>query len=197
MQIRKIDNKLHIEGYVNISDKKSRVLYENGVKFVESVEPRCFQRALSRADNVELLLNHDRSKRLGSIKDGNITLKEDNIGLYIRADIDNEEAINAFDEGGFSGFSYGFTTINDNFRNWDNGLKLRTLKDINLIEVSLLDSKTTPAYYGTMVSAEIRSENKTEIRNFVAEELEDINNSKELQDLKEYADIINEVLELI
>lgn len=197
MEIRKIDNKLHIEGYVNISDKKSRVIHENGVKFIEEVEPRCFQRALCRADDVDLLLNHDVNKKLGSIKEGNITLKEDNIGLYIRADIENEEAIKAYDEGGFSGFSYGFTTLKDKYRDWDNGLKLRTLKDINLIEVSLLDSKTTPAYYGTMVSAETRGLNKSEIRNFVAEELEPIDNSNELQELKEYADIIKEVLELI
>lgn len=197
MQIRKMDNKLHIEGYVNISDKKSRVLHENGIKFIEEVEPRCFQRALGRADNIELLLNHDPNKKLGSLREGNITLKEDNIGLYIRADIENEDAIKAYDEGGFSGFSYGFTTINDKYRDWDSGLKLRTLKDINLIEVSLLDSKTTPAYYGTMVDAETRELNTKEVRNFVADELEEIDNSRELKELREYAEIIEEVLELI
>lgn len=197
MQIRKIDNKLHIEGYVNISDKASRVISENGVKFVERVEPRCFQRALSKADNVELLLNHNENIKLGSISEGNISLKEDNIGLYIKADIDNTEAIRAYEEGGFNGFSYGFNTIKDDFRPWDNGVKLRTLRDINLIEVSLLDSKTTPAYYGTMVDVERRSEITKEVRNFVADELEEIDNSKELQELREYTEIIKEVLEII
>lgn len=176
MEVRKLDNgSLHITGYVNITDKSSRVLKDNkGNLFVERVEPRCFKRALEKNNNVEFLLNHDTGKKLGSIADGNLKLTEDNIGLKIEATINNEEVRQAYENGGFSGFSYGFQKIRDNFRYWDNGIQLRTLQDIKLIEVSLLDSTKTPAYFGSLVNVEHREETATdkEIRAF-SNELEE------------------------
>ena len=170
MEVRKLDDgSLHITGYVNITDKPSRVLRDSkGNSFVERVEPRCFARALNSGDNVKFLLNHNHDINLGSLDEGNLKLTEDNIGLKIDATVNNEEVRKAYEEGGFSGFSYGFQKIRDNFRDWDNGIQLRTLQDIKLIEVSLLDSKTVPAYLGNLVNVEQREENgiDTEIRAF-------------------------------
>lgn len=184
MEVRKLDNgSLHITGYVNITDKSSRVLKDNkGNLFVERVEPRCFKRALEKNNNVEFLLNHDTGKKLGSIADGNLKLTEDNIGLKIEATINNEEVRQAYENGGFSGFSYGFQKIRDNFRIWDNGIQLRTLQDIKLIEVSLLDSTRTPAYFGSLVNVEHREETATdkEIRAF-SNELEEETELKEVE----------------
>ena len=178
MEIRLLDDgSLHITGYVNITDKPSRVLKDRkGDNFVERVEPRCFTRALNSGSNVKFLLNHNHNINLGSLDEGNLKLTEDNIGLKIDATVNHEEVRKAYENGGFSGFSYGFQAIKDNFRNWDNGLKLRTLQEIRLIEVSLLDSKTTPAYFGSMVNVEHRSENETntEIR-AISIELEEEN----------------------
>lgn len=207
MEIRKLENnKLHIRGYVNITDKASRVICENGIKFTERVEPKCFKRALSKADDVLFLLNHDMDKKLGSLKDGNLVLKEDNIGLYLDAEVESEELANIYNDGGFSGFSYGFKTLDDVLED-RNGAKIRTLKDIDLVEVSILDNSETPAYYGTIVTSIEKRSLEKEIRNFVADELEETeepiednskeDNSDELQKLKEYTDLINEVLELI
>lgn len=170
MEVRMLDDGgLHITGYVNITDKPSRVLKDkNGSKFVERVEPRCFDRALKTGENVKMLLNHDHNLHLGSLHEGNLKLSEDNIGLKIDATVYSEEVRKAYNDGGFSGFSYGFQKIKDNFRDWDNGIQLRTLQDIKLIEVSLLDHKTTPAYFGCMVNVEHRDEyaTETEIRSF-------------------------------
>lgn len=207
MEIRKLENnKLHIRGYVNITDKCSRVLRENNLAFKEKVEPGCFRRTLNKADDVLFLLNHNMDKKLGSLKEGNLVLKEDAIGLYLDAEVDSGELLSLYDNGGFSGFSYGFRTIKDSLSE-ENETKIRTLKDIDLIEVSLLDSTETPAYYGTLVTSIEKRSLEKEIRNFVAEELEEVeeiteddsieNNSEELQKLKEYADLIKEVLELI
>lgn len=198
MEIRKLENnKLHIRGYVNITDKCSRVLRENNLAFKEKVEPNCFKRAINKADDVLFLLNHDMDKKLGSLKERNLTLKEDNIGLYIDAEVENEELLNLYENGGFSGFSYGFRTLKDSLTE-ENGVNIRTLKDIDLIEVSILDSKETPAYYGTLLtSIEKRNLDDIEKRNFIADELEEVDNSKYLNELKKYADIIDEVLELI
>ena len=183
MEVRQLDDgSLHITGYVNITDKKSRVLKDNkGNLFVERVEPRCFKRALEK-NNVDFLLNHDTSKKLGSIADGNLKLIEDNIGLKIEATVNNEEVRQAYENGGFSGFSYGFQKIRDNFRDWDNGIQLRTLQDIKLIEVSLLDSTKTPAYFGSLVNVEHREESvmDKEIRAF-SYELEEETELKEVE----------------
>lgn len=199
MEIREINGKTHIEGYVCITDKKSRVLKENGKRFVEEVEPRCFARALRSADNVDFLLNHDKNLHLGSIKEGNISLTEDNIGLKITADVDNEEVRKANENGGFSGFSYGFICHKDEFRSWKNGIELRTLKDIDLLEVSLLDSKTTPAYLGTTVTVRQLKDDKVEVRCFT-EALQDEDNIKDLEELrklKNFSEIISECLDII
>lgn len=200
MEIRKLENnKLHIRGYVNITDKCSRVLRENNLAFKEKVEPGCFRRTLNKADDVLFLLNHNMDKKLGSLKEGNLVLKEDAIGLYLDAEVDSGELLSLYDNGGFSGFSYGFRTIKDSLSE-ENETKIRTLKDIDLIEVSLLDSTETPAYYGTLVTSIEKRSLEKEIRNFIAEELEEDkteDNSAELQKIKEYADLIKEVLELI
>lgn len=202
MEIRKLENnKLHIRGYVNITDKCSRVLRENNLAFKEKVEVGCFKRALTKADDVLFLLNHDIDKKLGSLKERNLTLKEDNIGLYLDAEVESEELTNLYNNGGFSGFSYGFRTIDDSLKD-ENGTKIRTLKDIDLIEVSILDKTETPAYYGTLVTSIEKRSLEKETRNFVADELEEVeetreDNSEELRKIKEYADLIEEVLELI
>lgn len=202
MEVRKLeDGSLHITGYVNITDKPSRVLKNNlGENFVERVEPRCFTRALNTGNNVKFLLNHNHNINLGSLNEGNLKLIEDNIGLKIDATVNHEEVRKAYENGGFSGFSYGFQVVKDNFRNWDNGLKLRTLQEIRLIEVSLLDSKTTPAYFGSMVNVEHRSEDKIniEVRSFSIELDEESNNIIEgradnilNQDMSAFFDIEN------
>lgn len=187
MEIRKLDDgSLHITGYVNITDKPSRVLRDSkGNSFVERVEPRCFARALNSGDNVKFLLNHNHDINLGSLDEGNLKLTEDNIGLKIDATVNNDKVRKAYDEGGFSGFSYGFQKIKDNFRDWDNGVQLRTLQEIRLIEVSLLDSKTVPAYFGSLVNVEHREENgiDTEIRAFSNKlEQENIETTEEVEE---------------
>lgn len=186
MEVRQLDDgSLHITGYVNITDKPSRVLRDSkGHNFVERVEPRCFARALNSGTNVKFLLNHNHDIHLGSLDEGNLKLTEDNIGLKIDATVNNEEVRQAYDEGGFSGFSYGFQKIKDNFRDWDNGVQLRTLQEIRLIEVSLLDSKTVPAYLGSLVNVEHREENgiDTEIRAFSNElEQENIESTEQVE----------------
>ena len=69
-----------LNGYVNAIARDSRpMLDDNGEKFVEQISPKTFQRALEKSDNVLCLLNHEPSRVLGSTKQGNIELFEDNI----------------------------------------------------------------------------------------------------------------------
>lgn len=175
MEIRKLDNgSLFITGYVNITEKPSRIMKNETGNFVERVESRAFTKALLRGNNVKFLLNHNHDKHLGSLEEGNLKLKEDNIGLKIEATINNDEVRELYENGGFNGFSYGFKKIKDEYRTWEPGVKLRTLKDIVLTEVSLLDSSTTPAYFGTMVNVEQRSEGEDDVEmRYFSTKLED------------------------
>ena len=60
------DGSLEISGYVNAVDRYSKELYGEKGKFIEKVLPDTFNKALARADNIDMLLNHDVSCKLAS-----------------------------------------------------------------------------------------------------------------------------------
>ena len=84
MEIR--NNSIILEGYVNVVKRDSRVLSSIRGKFIETVEERAFSKAISRANNILLLHNHRKDRVLGSIKEGNLELKEDSIGLHAKCE---------------------------------------------------------------------------------------------------------------
>jgi len=143
-----------ISGYVNAICRDSRVLeLPDGTKYVEQVAEGVFARAINNNPEIFLKLNHDRV--MGSTKDGVLTLKEDNIGLYAVAKFQDEEVLQAAEAGKITGWSFGFRCIDDEWTYTDEYYKRRILKDIQLNEVSLLVG-LTPAYAGT--SYEMRGE---------------------------------------
>lgn len=147
------DGKLEISGYVNAIDRYSKELYGEKGKFIEKVAPTVFQRALEKANNVDMLLNHDIRRKLASIEEGTLELKEDNIGLYAKAVISDQEVIEETRCGNLKGWSFGFRALSDSWED-DNSVAKRTLEDIELMEVSLLTIE--PAYIAT--SIQVRSE---------------------------------------
>ncbi len=147
------DGKLEISGYVNAIDRYSKELYGSKGKFIEKVAPRVFQRALEQARNVDMLLNHDVRRKLASIEEGTLALKEDNIGLHAKAVISDQEVIEEARCGNLKGWSFGFRALNDSWQE-DGSVAKRTLEDIDLMEVSLLTIE--PAYIAT--SVQVRSE---------------------------------------
>ena len=66
-----------IEGYVNAVARDSRPMRDRktGKRFVEQITPGVFERAL-RHNEVQLLLNHDKTRNLGSTST-NLELYED------------------------------------------------------------------------------------------------------------------------
>ncbi|MDU6361466.1 MAG: HK97 family phage prohead protease [Clostridiales bacterium] len=166
------DGKLEISGYVNAIDRYSKELYGSKGKFIEKVAPTVFQRALEKSRNVDMLLNHDVRRKLASIEEGTLELKEDTIGLHAKAVISDTEVIEEARCGNLKGWSFGFRALSDSWQD-DAGVVKRTLEDIDLIEVSLLTIE--PAYIAT--SVQVRSEDiekrsvrdKPEIREWDAE----------------------------
>lgn len=153
MKIQIRADSVTIEGYVNAVERSSKPLNSRLGMFVEKICAGAFNRALGRADDVRILLNHNWSRDLGGIKDGNLELEEDNIGLHARATITDPEVIKDARNGDLVGWSFGFDDVNvEETRDEETGLPFRKVKDLNLVEVSLLNRRKSPAYVGTLVN---------------------------------------------
>lgn len=153
MKIQIREDSVTIEGYVNAVERASKPLNSRLGKFVEKICAGAFKRALGRAEDVRILLNHDWQRDLGGIKDGNLELEEDNIGLHARATITDPEVIKDARNGDLVGWSFGFDDVDvENSRDEETGLPFRKVKDLNLAEVSLLNRRKSPAYVGTLVN---------------------------------------------
>lgn len=128
-----------------------------------------FRRAIAKADEVKILLNHKWDKMLGGTK-SNLTLKEDAIGLRAHAEIDNPEVVQKAKEKRLRGWSFGFTNPTEE-RADRNGMPVRTISDLTLKEVSLIDDTMRPWYTSTTVETRAGEEGEEnfEIR---AEEFE-------------------------
>ena len=148
-----------IEGYVNAIERDSKPLMSRIGQFIERICKGAFSKALKRNDDVHVLLNHDWNRDLGSTKQGNLELKEDNIGLHARAVITDKEVVDKARNGDLVGWSFGFQD-REVEQGMERGLPLRSVKDLDLFEVSILDRTKTPAYDGTLIMA--RSENDTQ-----------------------------------
>ena len=156
MQIRLRADSVEIEGYVNAVERKSKPLWSEVGQFIERICKGAFKKALSRNDNVRLLLNHDPNRDLGGTRDGNLELEEDNIGLHARATITDPDVVSKARNGQLRGWSFGFTDREVEQKRDEDGFLLRDVRDLDLGEVSLLDNTKNPAYDGTLVS--VRSE---------------------------------------
>ena len=142
-----------IEGYVNAVERNSKPLNERGVLFIEKIGAGAFGRAIKRAKDIRILLNHRADRDLGGIKDGNLELEEDNIGLKAKATITDPEVIEQARRGDLVGWSFGFMDKDvEQLTDSETGLPLRKVKDLILEEVSILNRLHTPAYNGTLVS---------------------------------------------
>lgn len=157
MRINIREDQVEIEGYVNSIERKSRPLMSRIGRFVERICKGAFKRAISRNDNIRLLLNHNWNRDLGGTKDGNLILTEDNIGLHARATITDQEVIEKARNNALVGWSFGFKDIEVD-STLENGIPTRDVKDLDLYEVSILDRTKTPAYEGTLLA--VRSDDE-------------------------------------
>jgi HK97 family phage prohead protease len=151
MKVKIRADSVEIEGYVNAIERASKPLWSRLGRFIERICSGAFKKALKRAEDVHILLNHDWNRDLGSIRQGNLELEEDNIGLHARATITDPEVIEDARRGDLVGWSFGFKD-RDVENDMEDGLPLRKVRDLDLFEVSLLNRKMTPAYNGTLVT---------------------------------------------
>jgi uncharacterized protein len=143
------NDSVEVSGYVNAVGRDSRPLADASGYFIEQVQPGAFARSLSRKDPV-MLLNHDPSRVLSTKEDG-LDVREDAVGLYACATITDPNVVEKARAGKLSGWSFGFVPIKQDEKKAEDGMRHRTLRDIDLREISLLDDTRTPAYIATSV----------------------------------------------
>lgn len=155
------DGVLHIEGYVNAVERDSRIVMcpECG-KCVEQIAAGAFGNALRAAKNVDMLLNHDKGRKIGSTSEGTLALTEDSIGLRASADITDEEVVEKARNGLLRGWSFGFKATDTEIEQRSQGVPRRHVKALNISEVSLIDDRYRPCYAGT--SIELRADEGAE-----------------------------------
>lgn len=162
MRIELRSDSVILDGYVNTVNRESRVLPSPKGRFVEEIMPKTFERALQKNNSVDLLFNHDRNRKLGSTKEGNLELREDNIGLRATATVYDSEVMEKARKGELRGWSFGFAAVKDTWKTREDGMQKRILEEIELFEVSILDR--APAYIATSIEARGEEEVLNEMR---------------------------------
>lgn len=130
--------------------------------FREKIAPTAFTKSLAEND-IRALYNHDSSLILGRVSAGTLRISSDSSGLSFALDLPDtsyaRDLAELLGRGDITGCSFGFFTRSDH---WEIDPKtkerIRTLKDVDLREISLVGDPAYPS--GT--SAALRSLNAWE-----------------------------------
>ncbi len=139
-----------ITGYVNVTEKKSRPVITPRGKVIEEIEPRAFAEAISRAGNITVTVDHDKSHIYASTDDGTVTLKEDAIGLHADVLIKDKDLIELAKKGKIRGWSFGMYNVKDSMEERAGDLPIRHIKALDLDHLTLVVKKS-PIYSATSV----------------------------------------------
>jgi HK97 family phage prohead protease len=167
--------------------------------FIERIKAGVFKTALKRNDDVKVLLNHDMNRELATTKNGSAKLEEDNIGLRAEVTITDAEVVEKARQGKLVGWSFGFYPNADEVGAEGNNVT-RTLTDLDLVEVSILDDTKSPAYYGTSIEARCEGGKRMEIREDVLNEevQEEVQEAEQSIDIEQLADLVaNKVVAML
>lgn len=198
MRIEIRNDSVILDGYVNAVDRESKPIPSVKGRFVEKIKPGAFQRSLEARGNVDLLLNHDEKRKLGSTSEGNLELFEDNIGLRAICTVTDPEVIEKAKNKQLRGWSFGFYAKKDSWETGENGYEKRVVEELDLFEVTIVDNTRNPAYSGTSIEMRDDKEILTENRgtDFKAITIDDSKKSEERTDIdyKEFENRINNLM---
>ena len=152
------DGQRTFSGYAALFDSPS-----TGLPFTEVIKPGAFKRSLSRANAgqqiIAFLFGHEETRALATTASGRLKLEEDSKGLRVEAKLDpaDPDAAKVISmlthEAAAAGMSFGFTVPKggDSWVGED-----RQLKEVNLIEASILSPGQQAAYPATTGLAAVR-----------------------------------------
>ena len=140
------DGGITVQGHAAVFGEEANI----GGLFREKISEGAFSEALKRNDDVVFLVNH-AGLPLARTRSGTLSLSQDAQGLVAKttldaSDPDVQSIIPKMRRGDLDKMSFAFTVTDDE---WDEGggdLPIRTIKSVELYDVSIV---TTPAYEGT------------------------------------------------
>lgn len=160
--------------------------------FYEYIEPSAFRKTLADGYDVRALYGHDYNNVLGRVKNGSLTLINDNEGLHVRVKLPKtqlaEDVWNLVREGYITGMSFGFSEVKTEY-GVEDGIETHYLNEVRLYEVSFVSE---PAYPDTTAAARsiVRGVNLAELGktlekdSFSAEDVDSIKSTiNQLQEL--------------
>ncbi|MBK0009888.1 HK97 family phage prohead protease [Bacillus sp. S35] len=173
------EDKLTVSGYVNKTGQWSQTLGQRK-KFVERILPGAFRKALENGNEIHFLAEHNNDKILSSTRNGSLTLREDENGLYMEAEISptsyGRDYHTLIRDGIIKNMSFGMAVLKDSWDKLSDGTYQRSISDLALFEVSAVRS---PAYVQSTIAArsieviedvEIPEEKKAEQRELTFQE---------------------------
>ena len=154
---------LHISGYVNVPGRESRPVMTPHGRVIEIIEQRAFQKAIERADNIRMLLDHDPLRVLAETRAGNLSVKEDAVGLRAESIVTDPEVIEDARHGKLRGWSFNIKNPVDTLEQRAEGLPIRNITDLDMDEITLVVSKI-PVYSSTSIEVRADTEESVEYR---------------------------------
>lgn len=159
VEVRQEDGTLTVEGYAALFDTPTNI----GDVFIEQIERGAFRNALARGDDVEFLINHGGLPIARSTA-GNLHLEEDERGLKIRAQLDPSDPdvqriVPKMRAGMLDQMSFAFQATGQRWDNSADGLDVRTITDVVLYDVSVVNRG---AYPDTSIALRSRDEARDE-----------------------------------
>jgi len=151
---------VHISGYVNVTEKQSRPVITPHGKVIEVIEPRAFEKALARAGDISVTVDHDSTHIYASTREGSLKMFEDNIGLHADVLIVDPAIIEIAKQGKIKGWSFGMYNVVDSLEQRADKLPLRRISDMDIDHLTLVVKKN-PVYSAT--SVEVRAENEIDL----------------------------------
>lgn len=132
-------------------------------KVIEVIEQRAFERAISRAADIKMLLDHDRGHVLADTADGTLTVREDEVGLRAESVVTDPAVIEGAKKGLLKGWSFNMKNVVDSIEDRANQLPIRHVKDFDMDEITLVMNKV-PVYSSTSVEVRVGTEEEVETR---------------------------------
>lgn len=154
---------LHISGYVNVPGRQSRPVMTPHGRVIEIIEQRAFQKAIDRATNIRMLLDHNPMRVLAETRAGNLTVMEDAIGLRAESVVTDPEVIEDAKHGKLRGWSFNIKNPVDSIEQRADGLPIRHITDLDMDEITLVVNKI-PVYSSTSIEVRADAEESVEYR---------------------------------
>jgi HK97 family phage prohead protease len=143
-------------GYAAVFNSDSETLQGPKGPFIERIAPGAFTRTLRESPGVLALWQHETNSPLARAPHGGLSLSEDEVGLQVAISLPAtslaRDALELVRAKIVDAMSFGFRAVRDSWST-AKGIAVRTLHDVDLIEVSPV---TWAAYAATTLDARAR-----------------------------------------